>query len=204
MKKLLYFFLLSCTVALVFSCAKDEDSFVNSNSKIEIRNPGNGNTVPICHQLGNGESETIYVNENALQAHLNHGDYEGECVTTSQVHIELDGTATVPAELAGFYEKASDCIQEEGGAAFGNVDHSVCFRKTDGSDWRIWNTGCGWEIGQVEFNGYDYQWKRYARYYSGQCSSIPPEGLTTEALTTTTFYNGFGNLLSGITSTLSE
>jgi len=37
------------------------------------------NDVAICHQLGNGGSITIYVNENAVQAHLNHGDYLGVC-----------------------------------------------------------------------------------------------------------------------------
>ena len=35
--------------------------------------------VAICHQLGNGGSITIYVDEDAVQAHLNHGDYLGVC-----------------------------------------------------------------------------------------------------------------------------
>ena len=37
------------------------------------------NRVAICHRTGNGSYHTIYVNENAVQAHLNHGDYLGPC-----------------------------------------------------------------------------------------------------------------------------
>ena len=39
---------------------------------------GNGQMVTICHQTGNGHI-TITVNANALQAHLNHGDFVGTC-----------------------------------------------------------------------------------------------------------------------------
>jgi len=35
--------------------------------------------VAICHGTGNGSYHTIYVNQNAVQAHLNHGDYLGPC-----------------------------------------------------------------------------------------------------------------------------
>ena len=35
--------------------------------------------VAICHREGNGSYHTIYVNQNAVQAHLNHGDYLGPC-----------------------------------------------------------------------------------------------------------------------------
>ena len=37
------------------------------------------NRVAICHGTGNGSYHTIYVNQNAVQAHLNHGDYLGPC-----------------------------------------------------------------------------------------------------------------------------
>ena len=40
--------------------------------------------VTICHKTGNGGSQTITVNINALQAHLNHGDVLGACVITKQ------------------------------------------------------------------------------------------------------------------------
>jgi hypothetical protein len=35
--------------------------------------------VAICHGTGDGSYHTIYVNQNAVQAHLNHGDYLGPC-----------------------------------------------------------------------------------------------------------------------------
>lgn len=39
----------------------------------------NHNRVAICHREGNGSYHTIYVSQNAVQAHLNHGDYLGPC-----------------------------------------------------------------------------------------------------------------------------
>lgn len=33
----------------------------------------------ICHQLGNGNTITIEVADDAVQAHLDHGDYFGDC-----------------------------------------------------------------------------------------------------------------------------
>jgi len=43
------------------------------------RNGNGNNRVAICHQLGNGGSNTIWVAQSAVQAHLNHGDYLGTC-----------------------------------------------------------------------------------------------------------------------------
>ena len=52
----------------------DEDENEHGNGN------GNGNNlVAICHQLGNGGSNTIWVAQAAVQAHLNHGDYLGTC-----------------------------------------------------------------------------------------------------------------------------
>lgn len=42
------------------------------------------NKVTICHVLGNGKTKTIEVDENAVQAHLNHGDSLGACDTDSE------------------------------------------------------------------------------------------------------------------------
>ena len=108
---------------------------------------------------------------------------------TVGVEVIYAGT-TLPAEIAGHYEEAFDCALEEGGAWFGGVDYQHCFRKADGSAWRIWNTGCGWEYGLVDPDSSG--WQRHARTYSGQCSAIPPEQLDTRALTTSVFYDGFG------------
>lgn len=79
MKNILYFFLLSFGAILVFSCTKDEVKFAESSQQVQIRAPGNGNTVPVCHQLGNGITQTIYVNQNSVQSHLDHGDSLGVC-----------------------------------------------------------------------------------------------------------------------------
>eukprot|EP01084_Bolivina_argentea_P130028 229577_1 len=106
------------------------------------------------------------------------------------------------SSITGNYIESFDCTREEGGGWFGGVDYNHCFRK---DEWLIWNTGCGWEIGRHEmFIFYDdyTHWQRYARYYTGQCSEIPETGLTTEALTTNTFYDGFGALISNLTSCL--
>jgi hypothetical protein len=110
-------------------------------------------------------------------------------------------TGTVlPADIAGFYDEAFDCVAAEGGANFGGVDTAHCFRHQDGSAWRIWNTGCGWEIGLVE--GDPAMWERHARTYTGQCSEIPPDQLTTEALTTDMFVDGFGDPIADLSSAL--
>ena len=52
----------------------DDDENENGNGNVN----GN-NQVAICHQLGNGGSNTIWVSQAAVQAHLNHGDYLGTC-----------------------------------------------------------------------------------------------------------------------------
>ncbi|MEZ4436994.1 MAG: hypothetical protein R3F65_31755 [bacterium] len=68
---------------------------------------------------------------------------------------------------------------------FGGVDPAHCFRKDDASTWRIWNTGCGWEIGRLEPRGGrpgdPLEWTRYARTYTGQCDAIPAPQLDTRA-----------------------
>ena len=80
MKNISYFYLIFLSVFLLFSCVKDDNIVeINDENKIEIRAPRNGNTVPVCHVLGNGNTQTIYVNQNAVKAHLAHGDSEGEC-----------------------------------------------------------------------------------------------------------------------------
>ena len=102
--------------------------------------------------------------------------------------------ARAPAELNGHYVEADDCAREEGGAWFGGVDPRRCFRKDDGSAWRIWNTGCGWEIGRVE----EGDWQRSARTYSGQCAEMPAVQRGPEALTTGVMRDSTGLLLVGL------
>jgi len=111
------------------------------------------------------------------------------------VVVEYSGSG-LPSEIGGLYREAFDCQRYEGGAWFGGVDYQHCFRKHDGSTWRVWNTGCGWEVGLV----YSGSWERLARTYTGLCSAIPPEGLTTTALTTTTFFDPVGSPIEGLAS----
>ncbi len=108
------------------------------------------------------------------------------------VTVSLGG-ADLPPAAAGLYVEAFDCARDEGGAWFGGVDYTRCFRKDDGSSWRIWNTGCGWEVGQPDAGG----WQRYARTYSGQCAAMPPQQADVRALTTGVLYDGFGALIEG-------
>jgi hypothetical protein len=110
---------------------------------------------------------------------------------------------TLPVELAGEYDEAFDCLRSEGGAAFGGVDHAHCFRKNDGSTWRIWNTGCGWEYGLKVPSMFDpsgSEWERHARSYTGQCAAMPESQRTAQALSTETFFDAFGTPLTGISS----
>ena len=120
------------------------------------------------------------------------GDSRQVAASSDYLTVDYDGT-DLPPGIAGEYVHATDCRRDEGGAWFGGVDYGVCYRKTDGSSWRIWNTGCGWEIGQSG-------WQRYARTYSGYCAEIPETQLGTGALTTSTFFDGFGNPIVGLRS----
>jgi hypothetical protein len=111
----------------------------------------------------------------------------------------------LPPEIAGHYDEAFDCVRAEGGAWSGGVDFAHCFRKADGSAWRIWNTGCGWEYGWAQDDPdsndpADTDWLRYARTYSGYCAPIPEDQLSIEALTTSTFFDSAGDPISGLDS----
>lgn len=138
------------------------------------------------------EQDTSQVLADDEAAHVRHG-----CVLVTYTGNQL------PAEIAGKYDEAFDCTRDEGGAWFGGVDFTHCFRKSDGSAWRIWNTGCGWEYGlQVPFPGPHptTMWERFARTYSGLCSEIPRKQLGVHALTTSTFFDGFGEPIEDLTS----
>ena len=81
MKNLLFAFTALLAIGLLSGCVSDDESVGFNNEQVEIRAPGNGNTVPVCHyDEDKCAYRTIYVNKNALQGHLGHGDYEGECV----------------------------------------------------------------------------------------------------------------------------
>jgi hypothetical protein len=110
--------------------------------------------------------------------------------------VSLPAEAPVPAEAGGLYDEAFDCTLAEGGNTTEGVDFTHCYRHADGSDWRIWNTGCGWQIGRIEGCA---GWQDYARTWTGICT-LPPEELDERALTTDEFFNNFGESIEGVSS----
>jgi hypothetical protein len=58
----------------------DDNDDDNEDSDDDNDDDDDGGLVAICHELGNGNYITIWVNQSAVQAHLNHGDYLGECL----------------------------------------------------------------------------------------------------------------------------
>jgi hypothetical protein len=110
--------------------------------------------------------------------------------------VTLSAEAPVPADAAGLYDVAFDCEQAEGGNTTEGIDFTHCYRKADGSSWRIWNTGCSWQIGRVEGCA---GWVDYARTWNGTCD-LPPEELDERALTTDEYFNNFGESIEGVSS----
>ena len=71
MKHLVYFLFFSI---LILSCSKDDNAFVSNDAvKVETRVPQP--KVDVCHYDTDNDSwHVININQNALQAHLIHGD----------------------------------------------------------------------------------------------------------------------------------
>lgn len=128
-------------------------------------------------------------------------DCNGDCLFVGVSVVVTN--SNLPADMSGEYFLSSNCSSESGGVMFGGVDHNVCFNKADGSSWRIWNTGCGWEIGQMEEDPFfgELNWVRYARSYTGLCAAMPSVQLSAFGLETDVFYDDFGQILTGIVST---
>lgn len=53
--------------------------FTGNNDYYNNKGPKGNKKVSICHQTGGNYPVMINVSENAVKAHLNHGDYIGEC-----------------------------------------------------------------------------------------------------------------------------
>jgi hypothetical protein len=58
---------------------EDEDDEEDDEDEDDDDEDDDSDKVAICHGTGDGSYHTIYVNQNAVQAHLNHGDYLGPC-----------------------------------------------------------------------------------------------------------------------------
>jgi hypothetical protein len=117
---------------------------------------------------------------------------------TGGLKVTVSAAAPAPDDMAGLYNEAFDCVESEGGYNNGETDFTHCYRKADGSAWRMWNTGCGWQIGRYEAVG--CAWQDYARTFSGECPDAPPEQHDERALTTDAFFNNFGEPITGIAS----
>lgn len=90
MKKLLFMALLPM---LVFSCAKEEIAQDAAKSD-QLESRARGNKVNVCHyDEDNNTWHVININENALPAHLNHGDV---------LLVDQDGD--------GFVEAENECV----------------------------------------------------------------------------------------------
>jgi hypothetical protein len=57
----------------------DEEDEDDDDDEDEDDDDDDYRRVALCHGTGNGDYHTIYVSQNAVQAHLNHGDYLGPC-----------------------------------------------------------------------------------------------------------------------------
>lgn len=59
---------------------KDREKVKGRENKVlKARNPLNDEKVIVCHKPGSGESVSISISRAALDAHIGHGDYEGDC-----------------------------------------------------------------------------------------------------------------------------
>jgi hypothetical protein len=172
MKHLFYFFLLCCTIAIVFSCAKDDPVFKGTEKAVDVRT--SQQNVDVCHLTSSGESHTITINENALDAHLAHGDSEGECTDCDPNsctfcdyldYFDFDEPIVEPCDYPGFvgdyycqkefnYGVTEGCggASIEGWALLADHDWNLCFPDPDGENddgdiWSFYRTdGCGnWE-----------------------------------------------------------
>lgn len=72
-----FFTLLGSLVIILFLFACEKDNFFSSQAGIDLggENRGNDNKVTICHKNGQGEYQALTVSQNAVSAHLAHGDY---------------------------------------------------------------------------------------------------------------------------------
>lgn len=71
MKKLIY---LSISILLIFSACQKSDTnlLLEANKEMSV---GPAGKLSICHNAGKGKVIVIQINQNALAAHLAHGDY---------------------------------------------------------------------------------------------------------------------------------
>ena len=98
MRNLLYFIFLAF---FIFSCSKNNDIFEATDAAIVEAPP---NQVTICHATSSDTNPwvTITINENALQAHMAHGD----------INPDADGDGFTKENPCGIGDQ-SDCNDED-------------------------------------------------------------------------------------------
>jgi hypothetical protein len=102
MKNLLYFFLLSFVATVIISCVK-EGNITALTDDVQIESVENRDaTVWICHKADGNNPHAIYVDENAVEAHLGHGD----------VLLDVDGDGYTAANACG-EGSMDDCDDED-------------------------------------------------------------------------------------------
>jgi len=105
--------------------------------------------------------------------------------------------ASVPQDIAGTYAESFACTMDD--VPWYGPFAAHCFRKTDGSGWRIWNNAHGWAIGRKEGTP-SWPWVFYARTYAGG-EPLPEIQKGPLALTTSVFYNSVNAVIPGLSST---
>lgn len=71
--------------------SEDDDDEDDDEDDDDDEDEGGNGRVAICHRTGNGSYHTIYVAQQAVQAHLAHGDYLGPCT-----EIMIDWQSILP------------------------------------------------------------------------------------------------------------
>src|SRR5680860_36977 len=97
MKKMKKYLFLFGSIILITSCQKEN---INNEPDeiVAIALKGKQGKVKVCHYDSLTDTwKTISINGNALNAHLNHGDCEGECPTTVPNQTVTDRSAFVSA-----------------------------------------------------------------------------------------------------------
>ena len=176
MKRILFFSILSF---LVFSCAKDDSATTDTDISLDSREVQE--KVDVCHLNGNGEYHTITINANALDAHLAHGDYEGECTDCDPAscffcdenyigYFDFDepcdeipwrGDFYCQGEINSGVAEGCDGDVIRGWARLVDYDSGYCFEDPEGENdegelWAIYRTdGCGNYYGQVNLFWWD-------------------------------------------------